>query len=53
MVLAGVGNGCWDVADVAGWKADWVMVADEGGVLPGDAEAAVVAERPLNCEFIE
>ena len=29
------------------------MVAEDGGVLPGDVVVAVKAERPLNCEFIE
>lgn len=52
-MLAGVGNGCWAEEDVAGWETDWDMVAEGGGVLPGDAEVAVMAERPLNCEFIE
>ena len=29
------------------------MLKEAGGVLPGDVEVAVMAERPLNCEFIE
>ena len=53
MVLAGVGNGCWAEADVAGWETDCDIFAEDGGVLAGDAAVAVMAERPLNCEFIE
>ena len=53
MVLAGVGNGCWAEADVAGCEADCDMVVEDGGVLPGDAAVAFMAGRPLNCEFIE
>lgn len=53
MVLAGVGKGCWAEADVAGCETDCDMVAEEGGVLLGDASGAVIAGRPLDCEFIE
>lgn len=53
MVLTGVGNGCWAEADVAGCETDCDMVAEDGGVLPGDVSVAVMAVRPLNCGFIE
>jgi hypothetical protein len=51
-VLAGVGKGCEIAADVAAWEGKW-DVATEGGVWPGDVAVADMAERPLDCEFIE
>jgi hypothetical protein len=52
-VLAGVGNGCWFAADVAECERDRAIGTEDCGDLSDDAVVLVVANPPLDREFIE